>query len=272
MTDKTYGTADHDAPVTRSELERAVRSLNLSDLELRDAVLQLAARVVALTDEVTRRIDGVEPEPAPPGTPAARGEGTIEQRVVAALPETLAAIRTGDAGQPTRVSLDLGPDKYTVTPSTPPCDELIPLCKARCCRLTFSLSTADLDEGVVRWDIGQPYLIRQRASDGYCVHNDPDSRGCTVHAQRPRVCRVYDCRKDSRVWTDYDNRVPAPHFEGAFDDRPYSDTVDLVARSRARAKALLDEKHAINESYADDKPAIGPVVTPRMPTSPRSKA
>ncbi len=272
MPDKTYGTVDHDAPVTRSELERAVRSLNISDLELRDAVLQLAARVVALTDEVTRRIDGVEPEPAPPGTPAERGEGTIEQRVVAALPDTLATIRAGDAGQPTRVALDLGPDKYSVTPSTPPCDELIPLCKARCCRLTFALSTADLDEGVVRWDIGQPYLIRQRASDGYCVHNDPTSGGCTVHAQRPRVCRVYDCRKDPRVWIDYDQRIPAPFVDDPVDDKAESPAIDLAARATSRARALGVEKRAINESYAEDAPRVGPVVTPRTPTSPRPKS
>jgi len=51
--DHAYGTAAPDAPATRAELERGLRSLHLSDLDLRDAVLQLAARVVALTDELT---------------------------------------------------------------------------------------------------------------------------------------------------------------------------------------------------------------------------
>jgi len=63
-----YGTAAPDAPATRAELERAVRNLHMSDLDLRDAMLRLAARVVALTDELTRRLDGVErcpPRPAP---------------------------------------------------------------------------------------------------------------------------------------------------------------------------------------------------------------
>ena len=91
---------------------------------------------------------------------------TVEAAVNAALPEVHANIKAADVAQVSRVSIDVGDDKYTVTPSTPPCEELIPICEARCCKLTFSLSSADLDEGVIRWDYGQPYLIRQRASDG----------------------------------------------------------------------------------------------------------
>src|SRR5690242_12071802 len=104
MTDRqVYGTAERDAPIGRLEFERAMRHLNLSDLDLRDALLQLAARVVALTDEVTRRIDGVEPEPAAPSTPARAIAGTVETAVADALGPTLEQIRIADAGQPTRV-------------------------------------------------------------------------------------------------------------------------------------------------------------------------
>lgn len=42
-------------------------------------------------------------------------------------------------------------------------DPLLPICHARCCTLTFALSTADLDEGVITM------------------------RGCTAHAHR-RAC------------------------------------------------------------------------------------
>src|SRR5215510_4015871 len=174
-----YGTAGRDAPVTRADFERAVRSLNMSDLELRDALLQLAARVVALTDEVTRRLDGVEPIPAPPGTPAPPPTSTVEAAVEVGLEPALTRIRVADIK--TRVSLDLIGDKYNAAAADVSCAELIPLCGARCCQLSFALSTEDLDEGVIRWDYGQPYLIRQRASDGYCVHNHPDSHACTVH-------------------------------------------------------------------------------------------
>jgi hypothetical protein len=248
-----YGTADRDAPVSRADFERAVRSLNLSDLELRDALLQLAARVVALTDELTRRLDGVEPVPAPAGTPAAPPTGTVEAAVEAGLEPALAQIRVADTK--TRVSLDLVGDKYHAAAADVPCAELIPLCGARCCQLSFALSTEDLDEGVIRWDYGQPYLIRQRASDGFCVHNDPASRGCTVHAQRPRVCRTYDCRRDSRVWIDYERRVPAPR-----DAMPeYADPppFELVERARRRAAAVRAEMTAINETFADGAPRRG---------------
>ena len=37
-----YGTAAPDAPATRADFERALRSLNISDLELRDALLNSA--------------------------------------------------------------------------------------------------------------------------------------------------------------------------------------------------------------------------------------
>jgi Fe-S-cluster containining protein len=259
---RVYGTTDLDAPVTRAELERALRFLNLSDLDLKDNLLKLAAQVVALTDELTRRVDGVEPEPADPGTPAPEPTGTVEQSVNAAIPEIHTNILAADAAQVTRVSIDSGDDKYTVEPSTPPCEELIPICHARCCKLTFFLSTVDLDEGVIRWDYGQPYLIRQRTSDGYCVHNDPESRGCTVHPFRPRVCRVYDCRNDSRIWTDYEKRIPAPIIEGS-PPEPKGGEFDLVARARKRAGAWAREKVSMATTSADEAPRLGPPPRPR---------
>jgi len=254
-----YGTALPDAPVPRADFERAIRSLNMSDLELREALLDLAARVVTLTDELTRRLDGVEPLPAAPSTPAPPPSMTVEAAVDAALPATLATIRVSDAGLATRVSLDLGSSKYGSPSPEIPCGELIPLCHARCCTLSFALSTEDLDEGVIRWDYGQPYLIRQRASDGYCVHNDPDSRGCTVHQFRPRVCRGYDCRKDARVWIDYENRIAAA-MPGDDDsgDRGKLSVFDLHERARARSAAIQRETAAISESYAGGPPHKGP--------------
>jgi Fe-S-cluster containining protein len=256
--DQAYGTAALDAPATRAELERAVRSLHMSDLDLRDSLLKLAARVVALTDELTRRIDGVEPVPAPPGTPAPPPTMTVEAATDAAVAPTLAAIRAGDAQSAPRVSLDLGESKYRTGSPPIPCAELIGLCQARCCTLSFALSTEDLDEAVIRWDYGQPYLIRQRASDGYCVHNDPDGRGCTVHHHRPRVCRSYDCRNDTRVWIDYAQRIPAPLVGGQVRIQTATGGFDLVERARARAAAVARETLAISESFAEAAPRKGP--------------
>lgn len=113
------------------------------------------------------------------------------------------------AGQ---VIVNLGPnvDKYTQTDLPQiDCEARIPLCKARCCSLTFNLSVQDLEERVVEWDYSRPYAIRHGAN-GFCVHNDRETGGCGVYAQRPSVCRTYDCRQDKRIWQDFEKRIIAP--------------------------------------------------------------
>ncbi|HEY5926915.1 MAG TPA: hypothetical protein VIV11_34750 [Kofleriaceae bacterium] len=253
--DKTFGTADATEPVTRADFERALRFLNLSDLETRDTMLRLAAQVVALTDELVRRIDNVEPEPAPANTPARPVTATVETAVVEAVPITLAKIRAAEVRDTGRVWMELDQDnKYDESGPDIPCAELLHLCKARCCKMSFPLSTVDLDEGIIRWDYGQPYMIRQRASDGYCVHNTPDTLGCTVHAQRPLVCRRYDCREDTRVWIDYEQRIPAPLDTRERDGRSF----DLMERARKRHEAMIVENHALVQVYPDAEPRTGP--------------
>ena len=51
------------------------------------------------------------------------------------------------------------------------CTSRIHLCKAACCRLPFALSQQDVREGIVFWNLGQPYLI-EHGKDGYCTHMD----------------------------------------------------------------------------------------------------
>jgi Fe-S-cluster containining protein len=89
------------------------------------------------------------------------------------------------------------------------CHARIHLCHARCCSFNFYLTAQDLDEGVAKWDYGNPYWIK-RGEDGYCVHCDAATRACTIHARRPHVCRLYDCRQDKRIWIDFEARIPAP--------------------------------------------------------------
>jgi len=258
--DKTFGTAAATEPVTRADFERAVRFLNLSDLEVRDTMLRLAAQVVALTDEVVRRIDGVEPEPAAANTPARAVTMTVENAVVQAVPETLAKIRAAETRDTGRVWLEIDRDnKHEVKGPEIPCAELMHLCNARCCKMTFPLSSADLDEGIIRWDYGQPYMIRQRASDGFCVHNDPQTHGCTVHAHRPIVCRKYDCREDTRVWIDYEQRIPAPVMDVSESE---AKSFNLMERVRKRLEALIVENTSLVQVYPDDAARIGPAPAP----------
>ena len=101
-------------------------------------------------------------------------------------------------------------DKYTFANGAEiDCASRIGLCMAGCCRLPFALSHQDIREGIVRWELGQPYLIEQGAG-GYCTHVDRGGCRCTIYAQRPVPCRGYDCRQDARIWVDFGAGVPNP--------------------------------------------------------------
>lgn len=86
------------------------------------------------------------------------------------------------------------------------CAERIHLCKAVCCQLVFALSTSEIEGGLVKWDLGNPYRIRHEA-DGYCTHLQKPSMGCGVYHHRPGICRRYSCVNDSRVWLDFEKMV-----------------------------------------------------------------
>ena len=116
----------------------------------------------------------------------------------------------------------------------------VPDCGARCCNLRHPLTSQDLDEGVIRWDHGQPYLIKHEA--GRCVHQDAPTGQCTSYAQRPATCRTYDCRGDRRIWLDYDRRFPAP-LDALADPTPAPDLHQLTSSARgpqARARRRGD--------------------------------
>jgi Fe-S-cluster containining protein len=86
------------------------------------------------------------------------------------------------------------------------CDARMHICHAVCCKLSFALSPAEIETGKAKWDLGFPYMIRHE-SNGYCTHNDTATGRCGIYADRPGVCRHYNCAKDSRIWTDFENMV-----------------------------------------------------------------
>jgi hypothetical protein len=107
-------------------------------------------------------------------------------------------------------------DKYTVQGEAQiDCENRVHLCEAACCRLSFPLSKQDIDEGVIKWDLRAPYLVVQDA-DGYCKHLERATYRCTVYPYRPIPCRAYDCRKDQRIWLDFENKVVNPNLEALF--------------------------------------------------------
>jgi len=61
-------------------------------------------------------------------------------------------------------------------------------CRTFCCRLLVRLAP---DE---RSDDGKGFVDKD--ADGLCVHLDRDSYLCRIWAQRPKVCREYDCNSD----------------------------------------------------------------------------
>jgi Fe-S-cluster containining protein len=104
------------------------------------------------------------------------------------------------------------PNKYEHTDTVEiDCENRTHLCKAACCRLWFSLSTQDLDEGIIRWNYSQPYAIAKK-SDDYCVHCATDGK-CSVYKNRPLVCRTYSCKEDKRIWLDFANKIPNPNLD-----------------------------------------------------------
>jgi hypothetical protein len=59
------------------------------------------------------------------------------------------------------------------------CENRIHICHAACCRFDLALSKQDIEEGIVKWELGKPYLIARNA-DGYCRHFDKTTSLCTV--------------------------------------------------------------------------------------------
>lgn len=215
-----------DEPVGRTELERALRFLNNAMSQMRDELLQLGAQVVTLTRKLEEK-------------------GAVRQEeVLAELPAAVDEVRVSDeSSPPLRVELrETLADKHEIESPPVPCAELLPLCKARCCTLTFTLSTQDLEDRQVRWDLARPYWNLRRP-DGYCVHHEGESGGCGIYQHRPAPCRSYDCRRDRRIWTDFEKRILAPPQD---DDvvilapRPSADEVAENARARRNAMQVED--------------------------------
>jgi Fe-S-cluster containining protein len=81
------------------------------------------------------------------------------------------------------------------------------LCRAVCCSFRWPLSTAEVEQGPLKWDLGHPYFNRV-GPDGYCQQCESGTHRCGVYEQRPAPCRQYTCEGDERVWKDFDNMIP----------------------------------------------------------------
>jgi len=110
-------------------------------------------------------------------------------------------------------------DKYTFDKEVEiDCMSRIHICHAVCCRLDFALSKQDVEEGILKWNLGRPYMIAKDA-DGYCRHLDRNTYRCTVREYRPVPCRGYDCRTDNRIWSDFEKGIINSKLEEIFQKR-----------------------------------------------------
>jgi hypothetical protein len=89
------------------------------------------------------------------------------------------------------------------------CAARVPLCHAACCKLPVALSKEDVEEGILRWELGRPYLLLHD-EDHYCHHLNRATQRCGAYCARPIPCRAYDCRHDDRIWLDFDNGIVNP--------------------------------------------------------------
>ncbi|MGB8647119.1 MAG: YkgJ family cysteine cluster protein, partial [Anaerolineae bacterium] len=207
-------------PEARAEFERGLRFSHVMMTANRDQANEVMAYIQAL------------------------GQLLVEKGII--LPEDFTArleqARTEvNAMALPRVHLADSPDKYAESQNVLiDCENRVHLCKARCCTFRFFLTKQDLKEGVAEWDYGNPYWVKQEA-DGYCTHIDRGTLFCKIHTRRPAVCRGYDCRKDSRIWIDFENYIPAPiEAAGQPNDDPFNGVMPIG--SGARLIQIEEEK------------------------------
>jgi prolipoprotein diacylglyceryltransferase/Fe-S-cluster containining protein len=187
-------------------------------------------RANANTSQLIRLVSAVE---AATGLLEERGlidRGVLEQRTAEAAERVgcdFAASGLGVRVDPSTAS------KYDASATVGvDCENRLHLCHAACCKLHFALSREDLQEGTIRWDFGNPYLIAQ-GEDGWCVHLDRRTRACGAYAARPRMCRTYDCSKDPRIWLDFERRIVNPQIlDAAWPQTAPSTLADDAAPAR----------------------------------------
>lgn len=172
--------------ILEAQLERGLRFLHVVADRNQRALGGHAALIHGLGETLTRR-------------------GALDPAEVAAARDTY--LQTTPAPD-VRVRVAPDVDKYAVEAVILDCAQRLHLCKAACCRRAFALSTQDLEEGTLRWNWGDPYVVRQDVH-GRCCHAT-DAGSCGVWQQRPLRCRTFDCRQDAAIWIDFDRSVPHP--------------------------------------------------------------
>ena len=129
---------------------------------------------------------------------------TLEE-VETALEKVKTEMAEKDDYPSANVAMRVDPESAEEAPAVPVnCAERMHICKAICCKLHFALSQEEIESGKVKWDLGQPYYIRQE-TNGFCTHNNRPTAGCSIYPDRPHICQTYSCANDERIWKDFEN-------------------------------------------------------------------
>lgn len=66
-------------------------------------------------------------------------------------------------------------------------------CQSFCCRLLVRLKPHEMEE---TGDGTPPKSFIDKDAEGYCIHFDKQTSLCGIWAQRPEICREYECNTD----------------------------------------------------------------------------
>ncbi len=79
------------------------------------------------------------------------------------------------------------------------CQSRLHICKAICCKFPFTLSRQDVDERIIRWDFGRPYLIAHDTDGILCSFRSEDLlMFCTHTALSPAGVLIARIMKNGR--------------------------------------------------------------------------
>lgn len=87
------------------------------------------------------------------------------------------------------------------------CESLLPLCHGACCWLNVPLTVDEVKAGRFAINCEMPFFMVTHPSK-QCLHHADDK--CAIYKERPMVCRIYRCKGDRRVWTDFDRKIVGP--------------------------------------------------------------
>ena len=93
------------------------------------------------------------------------------------------------------------------------CSLKIKYCHAICCYFTTVLEKGDYVENTICTEQTLNGLIKITKKEGSCecVHLSSNEK-CGVYQDRPKQCKNYDCRTDSRIWIDFEANILNTEF------------------------------------------------------------